>query len=79
MRAKRAVVNFLSDFITFICTYFILGIPTGFGRFAKNLKITKAKKNSSKFVYILAKHRRSHFNLTNFLSQRKKKLATILL
>ena len=30
---------------------------------------TKIRKNSSNFVYILAKHCRSHFNLTNFSSE----------
>ena len=36
----------------------------------KNLKVSrKARKNSSKFVYILAKQCRSPFNLTNFLTK----------
>ena len=38
----------------------------------RNFVKKKSGKNSSKFVYILAKQCRSHFNLTNFFTKKFK-------
>ena len=48
--------------------------PTSFRQeFSKNsLNVTKSEKNSWKFVYVLAKQCRSHFNLTNIFDKKFK-------